>query len=69
MVVAAIILRLVWLVSELVAAGVLYVLGHQRLRPIPAEAIPDVELPMSRPGLAALAFLLAAAGAFLLRRL
>jgi uncharacterized membrane protein YbhN (UPF0104 family) len=45
-VVAAIILRLVWLVSELVAAGVLYVLGHQRLRPIPAEAIPDVELPI-----------------------
>jgi glycosyltransferase 2 family protein len=45
-VVAAIILRLVWLVSELVVAGTWYVLGHQRLRSLPPEAIPDVELPI-----------------------
>jgi uncharacterized membrane protein YbhN (UPF0104 family) len=45
-VVAAIILRLVWLVSELVIAGILYVLGHQRLRPIPPESVPDEELPI-----------------------
>jgi glycosyltransferase 2 family protein len=45
-VVAAIILRLVWLVSELVLAGALYVLGHQALRPVPAEEIPEVELPI-----------------------
>jgi glycosyltransferase 2 family protein len=45
-VVAAIILRLVWLVSELVVAGLLFVLGHQRLRSLPADEVPDVELPI-----------------------
>jgi uncharacterized membrane protein YbhN (UPF0104 family) len=43
--IAAILCRLVWLVSELVVGALLYLTGHERLRSLPKEITPEQEIP------------------------